>query len=299
MKIYYGVENEYQDITNYFIKDQIFIPSNDADRSLIFGDPKPNLLKHIKIEDDERNIQLYSSDESVYLTKKNQKFKNEFYDLTKIHSKLDFKHGNLFEEYPEQCLTCQFIRPNDTVLEIGGNIGRNSCIIASILNDSSNLVVLESNKDTATKLKENRDLNGFNFGIISKALSKIELFQWKWKTISKDILEQKIQEPDEEWFPIETISWAELKKLYPYEFNVLVLDCEGSFYYILKDEPEFLKGIEKILIENDFDTVEQKNFVSEKFIQEGFYCCTTLKGSWPPNPLNDCFYEVWLKSISN
>lgn len=97
-------------------------------------------MKHIKIEDDdERNVQLYSSEEAVYLTKKNQKFKNEFYDLTKIHSILVFRHGNLQEEYPEQCLTCQFIRPHDIVLEIGGNIGRNSCIIASILNDSSNL----------------------------------------------------------------------------------------------------------------------------------------------------------------
>jgi len=112
---------------------------------------------------------------------------------------------------------------------------------------------LESNKYTATKLKENRDLNGFNLGIISKALSKIELFQWKWKTLSKDILEKTIQEPDEKWFQIETISWTELKKLYPYKFNVLVLDCEGSFYYILKDEPDFLKGIEKILIENEWN----------------------------------------------
>jgi hypothetical protein len=34
MKIYYGVENDYQDVTNYFIKDRIFIPTNDNQRCL-------------------------------------------------------------------------------------------------------------------------------------------------------------------------------------------------------------------------------------------------------------------------
>ena len=73
MKIYYGIENVYQDVTNYFIKDRIFIPTNDNQRCLLFGDPLPNIVKHIKIEDDDKNVQIYSSEEVVYLTKDNQK----------------------------------------------------------------------------------------------------------------------------------------------------------------------------------------------------------------------------------
>ena len=36
-----------------------------------------------------------------------------------------------------------FINPNDCVLEIGGNIGRNSCVIGKILNDSNHLLVID------------------------------------------------------------------------------------------------------------------------------------------------------------
>lgn len=297
MKIYYGVENDYQDVTNYFIKDRIFIPTNDNQRCLLFGDPLPNVLKHIKIEDDDKNIQIYSPEEVVYLTKDNQKFKNSRpKPLGTIHSQLKLKHGNWHEEYTEQWLSCQYIRPDDVVLEIGGNVGRNSCVIASILKDSSNLVVIESSPEFATQLNENRVLNGLNFSIVSKALSKVPLYQWKWQTYSKEILDQREQGPDEEWLPIETISWTDLKNMYPYNFNVLVLDCEGAFYFILQQEPDILQGFEKILIENDFDTVEQKNFVSNKFIEEGFHCCHTIEGHWKPHPLNDCFYQVWIKS---
>ena len=39
-------------------------------------------------------------------------------------------------------------------LEIGGNIGRNSCIIASLLDGSSNLFVFESEPDNAIKVKK-------------------------------------------------------------------------------------------------------------------------------------------------
>lgn len=62
--------------------------------------------------------------------------------------------------------------------------------------------------------------------------------------------------------------------------------------FILQQEPDILQGFEKILIENDFDTVEQKNFVSNKFIEEDFHCCHTIEGHWKPHPLNDCFYQV-------
>ena len=47
-------------------------------------------------------------------------------------------------------------------------------------------------------------------------------------------------------------------------FNVLVVDCEGALYYILKDEPEFLNGFETIIIENDFLIITHKEFVNEE-----------------------------------
>ena len=68
-------------------------------------------------------------------------------------------------------------KPDDKVLEIGGNIGRNSLIIASILKHDTNFVTLECDKNIATQLKENRDLNHFKFHIENSALSKRNLIQ--------------------------------------------------------------------------------------------------------------------------
>ncbi len=48
------------------------------------------------------------------------------------------------DEYPEQFLTVRFIKPDHCVIEIGGNIGRNSCVISKFLNNSNNLLVIES-----------------------------------------------------------------------------------------------------------------------------------------------------------
>jgi hypothetical protein len=106
--------------------------------------------------------------------------------LNDIHSKIILIHGSLEEEYPEQLLSVKYIIPTDIVLEIGGNYGRNSCIIASILNDSSNLLVIESDPDNSIKLKENRDNSNLNFLIEDSAISNINLYQNYWTTKPAD-----------------------------------------------------------------------------------------------------------------
>jgi hypothetical protein len=49
-----------------------------------------------------------------------------------------------------------FINPDDCILELGGNIGRNSCVIGTILKDSNNLLVIESDPLSVLKLKINK-----------------------------------------------------------------------------------------------------------------------------------------------
>jgi hypothetical protein len=77
-------------------------------------------------------------------------------------------------------MTIKYIKETDTVLELGGNIGRNSCIISTILNDNSRLVVFETNFNDCLKLQENRDNNNFKFNIENCAISKINLYQHSW-----------------------------------------------------------------------------------------------------------------------
>ena len=128
-------------------------------------------------------------------------------------------------------MSALYIEPDHKVLEIGKNIGRNSCVIASLLNDSKNLLVFESDPNNAEKLKENRDINNLNFIIEDCAISKTELYQKEW--ITKNKIEIDINDL-QNWQFIKTITWTEIKNKYNICYDVLVADCEGALYYILK-----------------------------------------------------------------
>lgn len=121
-------------------------------------------------------------------------------------------------------MAIRYLTGNEKVLEIGGNIGRNSLIIASILNNNNNnnFVTLESDGNISKQLIENRDLNNFNFYIESSALSKRKLIQKVWDTIPSDTLQEGYN-----W--INTITFHELKIKYNIDFDTLILDCEGAF----------------------------------------------------------------------
>jgi protein-L-isoaspartate O-methyltransferase len=89
-----------------------------------------------------------------------------------IQSALRLNYGSFFEELPEQRMSVRYLTGKERVLEIGGNIGRNSLIIACLLNRQENLVTLESNLEIADQLKENRDVNQLHFHVETSALSK-------------------------------------------------------------------------------------------------------------------------------
>ena len=205
-----------------------------------------------------------------------------------IHSKIRLIHGSLQEEYPEQLLSVKYIKPTDTVLEIGGNVGRNSCVIATILNDSRNLLVIESDSDNSNLLRENRDHNNLKFHIENSAISKVDLYQKDWVTKPIDEISDI-----ENWKQINTKSWKEIKNKYNIKFNTLVADCEGALYYIIKENPDFLQTFNKIIIENDFDDIEQKKFVDNEFKKHNLKRVYYEKGPW--GPCADFFFEVWIK----
>jgi FkbM family methyltransferase len=212
--------------------------------------------------------------------------------LNELHKKLKLKYGNFSEEYPEQEMSVSYIKPDNVVLELGGNIGRNSCIIVSLLNNSNNLVVFESDPDNAVKLKENCDLNNLNFIIEDCAISKTELLQKDWITKSKDLIKDNELE---NWKPIKTMSWLQIKNKYKITFDTLVADCEGALYYILKDEPKFLENFKTIIIENDFNEIEHKHFVDGEFKRFNFDNVYTKSGGF--GPCYNCFFEVWTKKL--
>jgi FkbM family methyltransferase len=190
------------------------------------------------------------------------------------------------EELPEQKMAVRYLTGNEKVLEIGGNIGRNSLIISSILNDSNNLLTLESDIIIANQLEENRDLNNFSFKIEKSALSKRKMIQKGWDTIPSDVLHDGYK-----W--VNTITYDELKEKYNMDFDTLVLDCEGAFYYILLDIPEILNNINLIIMENDYSEINKKQYVDQILMNNNFVRIYFECGGWGPCYNN--FFEVWKK----
>lgn len=216
--------------------------------------------------------------------------------LTSLHSQLRLQHGTFSDEYPEQLMAIRFIPTDARVLELGGNIGRNSCIIGKILDDSTNLVTFESSPIIAKQLRENRDLNNLHFFIENGAISKVPLIQNGWNTKPSD-------ECPPGYFPVKIMSFDELQAKYSIEFNVLVADCEGALYQILKDEPGLLENIQLILVENDYHNDPfgtQYQFTKEMFEKNGFQLIYSEPGPRWATPLFpstiDIFYQVWSKN---
>jgi FkbM family methyltransferase len=296
MKIYYGIINNSIDVTDIcFSKllnnNIITIPTGDQERASYFTDPLDRVLKKIIISNN-NNLTEYDYFYTIQINVLNNKItaidNNNIYNKIKyIHSKLNIKYGSFDEELPEQKMAITYLTGKEKVLEIGGNIGRNSLVIASILENNNNLVTLESSVSIANQLIENRDLNGFKFNIEDSALSNRKLIQIGWDTIPSETLL-----PGYTW--VKTISFDDLQTKYNIVFDTLVLDCEGAFYYILMDIPHILDNINLIIMENDYCDISNKKYIDVVLTKNNFYVDYTEAGGWGPCHFN--FFEVWKKT---
>lgn len=294
-----------RDITNVVVENfsdsdlnQIIIPSSATVRSRYFGkENQDNYSVTVELGDNPRQTFDVSAEvvidlnaQSVY--KYNYKLLES--QLRDIHRTLTLKCGRMDEEFNEQVMAFRFLRPEHKVLEIGGNIGRNSLIIAHILaqkNLDGNLVVLECDPHSAKILAENRDQNNFVFHVEPLALSGVKLIQKGWDTIPSDILLHGYN-----W--VNTVSYDDLKKKYPIHFDALVLDCEGAFYYILHDFPHILDGIRLVILENDFSTSTQKEYVDSVLERNDFVNVYAAHLGHNIEKFAYCksfFYQVWKK----
>lgn len=293
LTILYGIRENRRDVTNICLtqlnkNNVITIPAGDIVRGSYFGDHLVGIVKKIFIilnGNETEHIENYSitinlADYTINTPINPQAI---YEKINNIHRHLKIQHGSLRDEFPEQKMAVSYLTGSEKVLEIGGNIGRNSLVIASIVNNN-NYVSLETDSSIAKQLEENRDLNNFTFHIENSALSKRKLIQRGWDTKPSDVLESG-------YFWVNTITLDQLKEKYNIPFDTLVLDCEGAFYYILMDMPEILNGINLIMMENDYHDISHKLFVDSTLKQNNFYNCYREAGGWGCCYSN--FFEVW------
>lgn len=296
MKILYGIPSSTIDVTDICkekltVNNIITIPNGDINRSRYFSDPLPGIVKSIFIEHNGKTLQYdphtqikINIIDNIITTNSNKDINMK---IETIHSKLKLKYGSLKDELPEQKMVVRYLTGNEKVLEIGGNIGRNSLVIASILKHN-NFVTLESSPMISKQLQENKELNKFDFYIESSALSKRKLIQKGWETIPSDTLRNG-------YTFVNTITLEQLQTKYNIEFDTLVLDCEGAFYYILMDMPEILNNIKLIIMENDYQDINHKKYIDNVLNKNNFNRDYVESGGWGVCFNN--FFEVWKRDI--
>lgn len=310
--ISYGIDNVYINIINAVFSipqvepNKILIPADDNSRANMFGDPISGKVKEIIIFFSNGEIKICDVHNNIFIdllthevTLKpvpydmNNGYKSEEERLKAVQRTLNINYGNFNEEFPEQLMAFKYIRGHNKVLEIGGNIGRNSLNIGRLLQArsgyddlSKSLVVMECDEGISKQLIENRDLNNMNFNIETAALSKRKLIQQGWNTVVSDVVYPGYNE-------IKTITYNDLFNKYGINFDTLVLDCEGAFYYILIDMPEILNGVNTIIMENDYHDINHKYTINNILKEKGFRIDYIRGEGW--GPCTNFFFEVWIR----
>ena len=285
----------------------ITIPKDDIYRSHLFSDPHRNHKKFIFIYlaneqykiDDLHDIYIDMHTNKIYLSGMTNipnhivstfriKEKQKLYS---IHNSLRLYNDTFVNELPEQLMALDNITGREKVLEIGANIGRNSLIIAHLLNkmNNNNLVTLESDTNIYKRLLHNKQLNNLQFFTENSALSKRKLIQRGWNTIPSDKLLEGFTN-------VNIIDFTQLKQKYSIEFDTLVLDCEGAFYYILMDMPEILDNIKMIIMENDYRNNDHYLYIEEQLKNNNFSNTYTEPGGNRSFATFNNFYEVWKRN---
>lgn len=186
------------------------------------------------------------------------------YDL--FHNK--YPSIPFYSEYGERLNAYNNIEETDIVLEIGGNIGSTSLIIADKLSNSKNLVVIEPSKKATKQLRKNKKQHNHNFNIFEGCLSKIPLYEKKKSFFNLSYWTNYLEvtnDSNKGTHTISTATYKELEELYNLQFNTVVIDCEGCYRQIFNEFPEILKKVDKILIE--WDGV----FMEDELLKNGFH----------------------------
>lgn len=299
LQVQYGLAHTFVDVTHRVwrcvIDGVLHLPAEDTLRAGLLGDPLPNVVKELYIHYNNESW-IFPDGKAVTLpipdvqvppldphSWKKQMFTTAQDKVEHIHDNLYF-HGNIMDEYPEQLLIAQFLQPSNIVLEIGANIGRSTLMIASILDDESNLVTLECDPASVAALTHHRDLNHMKFHIEPSALSSFPLYRRGWNTY------YEYNKPDDA-VPVDTITLAELREKYPLPFDTLVADCEGALAGIIGETPEILDGIKLVIVENDYQDIHSKLEVDRIFKSKGLVLHKNVPGGW--GPCTSMFYQVW------
>jgi FkbM family methyltransferase len=207
------------------------------------------------------------------------------------------------QETVEQSMSMRFLNGTENVLELGGCIGRNSLVIASILNEhGGKLVTVEPQSGYAAQLKQAKATSGLQFAIIDRPVSRQRMVMdgGLTKCIGPD---DKVSEVPRRpgrsagWVEVPTITLEDVKTNTGVQaFDTLVVDCEGAFYSVLNEFPEVMTGVTKVVIENDSRDADEAEAIHVRLRENGLVPVWSQPFKWGPVfPKAHEFWQCWVK----
>lgn len=181
------------------------------------------------------------------------------------------------------------LSPNDVVLDLGASLGVTSCVIASLLNNSENLVSVEANPTLIENIKYNRDLNNFNFKIKNAAAShnnRVVNFNYNGLSLSGSILRKKHLESNEiAWGKYNSVEMTtttplDLEDEFGKKFTFLSCDIEGEEYDLLHNMFEYFKNFNGMVVEfheSDNSSDFNREYIHSKY--SPYFNITTIRAT--------------------
>lgn len=149
-------------------------------------------------------------------------------------------------EAEERQLMKQFVRPEDSVIELGACLGVVSCVTNQLLRDRSRHLVVEANPLLIPWLFRNRELNGSGFIVEHCAVGKPP--EVTFYIHSTAVVDGSSKHKSARGVRLPCRSLRELHERYG-PFTTLIADVEGSEIDVLEDSREVLKNYRLAVIE--------------------------------------------------
>jgi hypothetical protein len=205
----------------------------------------------------------------------------------KMKNVVNTKYDPWKHEIYEQYLTYKWINENDSVLELGANIGFVSITINSILKNKHNHFVIEPKIDVINALKFNKKKTKSKFKIFNRIISNksvfysIQNFQYE-NLLKEDLISEKI------------ISLKSIIDKYNFKFNVIVSDSEIRIENFFMENEYILNNLNLIIFKKDNLNIYNYIKIFELFKQYNFILIEGLINN-SDNPEN-YLHQVWIRS---
>lgn len=194
------------------------------------------------------NTKLYLA--GVYFTLFEKTYKVEGLDLVIPFDMTDLKFRGQFPinfyEKQERRYLKQYLPKNATVLELGACLGVVSCLTNRLLDHPDRHVVVEANPNLLPVIEENKRRNHCDFHIEHCMVSSRPTNEFY---IGKTILMSSNRRQSATRISVAGKTVSDLERNYGMKFDALVMDIEGGELDFLRENREWLKGLNLIFME--------------------------------------------------